>query len=569
MPSPSPLARQARQLLLAGVAWWVTTGALAQGAAPAGSPLDTLPRPVLPEPPGADVQVEIKRPDPPGAALLNVRLTPRKFDIEGVQSIPFDEVAALFAPLAGQSVTVGEIVERSQQASALYQKRGYALSFFFVPVQDFQNGVVRVVAVEGHVQTVRIEGNAGKSEARLREIAEHIRHEKPLRTETFEHFTALLGRLPGMGIQAEVQLPGNTDGESTLVVRAQHKPYDVAVGLETRKPNPRAVVTGVLNDALVPGSQLGVSTLLSTANNERYNALHYEQFVGSEGWSVKGALSRYRGNPDEQLGLENPLQRRTDVERAELTASLPLRLSRETSWVASTGVYGVNTRDSLSNPANGAQMTDETKVRALFAQLSYTRQQANDSLQLNLRLSHGISGLGAQAGITSNVAGLSGPSTVKLAFARLQADGAWQHRFNNQLGTALSFAVQHSPHTLPSSEKLSFGGNRFASGYSPGEAVGDSGWGLGWELNRAFAVDGTWLKQWQPYVLLEAARVYARLATPAPAQLRSVSVGLRLTDHKHYNVDVGVSKPTGDLPLENTERQWRTHVTLSYRLGGQ
>lgn len=558
----------ARQLLLAGVVGWTATGAGAQGAAPAGSPLDTLPRPVLPTRPGADdVQIEVKQPAPPAAAVLAARLTPRKFDIEGVQSIPFDEVAALFAPLAGQPVTVGDIVERSQQATALYRQRGYALSFFFVPLQDFQNGVVQIVAVEGHVQTVRIQGDAGKAEALLREIAEHIRQEKPLRTATFEHVTALLGRLPGIGIQAQVQLPTSTDGASTLVIQARHKAYDVAAGLETRKPNPRAVVTGVLNNPFVPGSQLGASTLLSTADDDHYHAVHYEQFLGSQGWSVKGSLSQYRGNPDEQLGVDNPLQRRTEVERAEVTASLPLRLSREVSWVASAGLYGVNTRDSLSNPANGARMTDDTQVRAVFGQLIYTGQRANDSLQLNLKLSHGLSGLGAEAGITSNVPGLSGPGTVKLAFARLQADATYQHRFANRYGTVVSFAAQHSPHNLPSSEKISFGGNRFASGYAPGEAVGDSGWGLGLELHRAFAVDGTWLRQWQPYVLLEAARVHARLATPSPARLRSVSVGLRLTDHRHYNLDLAVSKPTGDLPVENTERHWRAHLTLSYRLG--
>lgn len=559
-----------RPLLLAGAVWWMAAGAGAQALAPVGSPLDNLPRPDLPLQPGAEghVEVDVQQPAPPLAELLKARLTPRKFDIEGVQSIPFDAIAMLFAPLVGQPVTVGDIVARAQQATALYQQRGYALSFFFVPMQDFRHGVVRVVAVEGHVQTVRIEGNAGKAEARLREIAEHIRLEKPLRTATFEHFTALLGRLPGIGVQAQVQLPTSTDGASTLVIHANQKPYEIAVGLETRKPNPRAVVTGVLNDPIVAGSQFGVSTLLSRADRDRYNALHYEQALGSQGWSLRGSLSRYQGDPDEQLGLSNPLQRETDVERAELTASLPLKLSKEASWVASTGLYGVNTRDSLVHPGNGAQWADETQVRAVFGQLSYSAQKPNDSLQLNLRLTRGLSGLGAEAGITSNVPGLSGPSAVKLDFVRWQAEASHQHRFANRFGTAVSFAMQYSPHNLPGSEKLSFGGHRFARGYGPGEAVGDSGWGLGLELHRVFAVDGIWLRQWQPYVLLETARVHARLATPMPVRLRSVSLGLRLTNHKHYNLDLAASKPTGDLPLENRQRLWRANLTLSYRLDG-
>lgn len=557
--------RATRQLLLAGVSWWVAAGVGAQGVTPVGNPLDTLPRSVPPTQPGADVQVDVQRPAPPGADVLKARLTPRKFDIEGVQSIRFQEVAALFAPLIGESLTVADLVERSQRATELYKRERYALSFFFVPVQDFRNGVVRIVAVEGHVQTVRIEGNPGKAEARLREIAEQIRHEKPLRTSTFELVTALLGRLPGIGIQVQVQLPANTDGASTLVIQARHKPYDVAVGLETRKPYPRAVVTGVLNDPLVPGSQLGASTLLSTADDDNYNALHYEQFVGSQGWSVKGSLSQYRGNPAEQLGGQ--LQRSTAVERAELAASIPLRLSRESSWVASMGLYGVDTRDRISNPTSGAELVDDAQVRAVFGQLSYAVQKPDDSMQVTLKLTHGLNALGAHAGITSNVPSLSGPSAVKLAFARLQAEVNHQHRFANRFGTAVSFAVQHSPHNLPGSEKVSFGGNRFARGYGPGEAVGDSGWGLGLELNRSYALDSAWLRQWQPYVLLEWVRVYGRIATPTPAQLSSISLGLRLTNHKHYNLDLAVSKPTGDMEVSVLERRWRASLSWSYSLG--
>lgn len=61
--------------------------------------------------------------------------------------------------------------------------------------------------------------------------------------------------------------------------------------------------------------------------------------------------------------------------------------------------------------------------------------------------------------------------------------------------------------------------------------------------------------------------MHARLATPSPARLRSVSLGLRLTNHRHYHLDLALSKPTGDMPLENTRRHWRANLTLSYRLG--
>ncbi len=352
-----------------------------------------------------------------------------------------------------------------------------------------------------------------------------------------------------------------------MVLQVRRKNYDVAAGLEARKPTPRAVVTAVVNDPILPGSQLGVSTLLSTADHDSFNALHYEQFVGSKGWSVKGSVSQYRGDPNEQLGVTSPLDRRTEVDRAELTATLPLRLSRTMGSVVSTGFYGVDTRDRLTNPDNGAWLTDESRVRALFLQWAYSEQQADDSQQLNLKLTHGIKGLGANAVVTSNVPGLGGPSSVELAFAKLQFEASRSHRFANQFGTTASLGMQYSPDSLPSSEKVSFGGSRFARGYSPGAGVGDSGWGVGLELNRAFAYDSFWLRQWQPYLLLENARVYNRFGTPAPERLRSLSLGLRLTNHKQYSLDLAVSRPLGDRTPDNPERHWRASLALSYRLG--
>jgi hemolysin activation/secretion protein len=555
-----------RQVLLAGAVFWTAAAAQAQALAPAASPLDALPRSTLPEPAG--IEVEVTPPAPPAAGLLATSLTPRRFDIEGVVSIPFEEVAALFTPLVGRAVTLGEVVERSQQATQLYQRRGYALSFFFVPQQDLRDGAVRVVAVEGHVQALQIDGDAGAAEPKLREIAERLRREKPLRRETFEHVTELLGRLPGLSLQAEVRLPTSTDGASTLLLKVRRKPYDVVVGLEARKPHPRAVLTGSVNDLIAPGSQLGASVLLSSARKDDYQTLHYQQFVGERGWSVKGTLSRYRGDPDEQLGLEGLLPRETRVNRAEIAASYPWFLSRSASWTLGLSLYGVDTRDTTSNPANGAYLSEDTRTRVLQAQIAHAQHQATRSRQASLTLSHGLRALGASAAYLSNVPGLAGPSPVTLGFARLQAEAAQADRFANGFGTAVSLALQYSPHLLPSSEKVSFGGSRFGRGYAGGEAVGDSGWGLGLELNKAFKADGGWLRQWQPYVLLEAARVHLRQGRPMPQRLRSVSLGLRLSDHQRYSLDIAVSKPTGDASLSNPDRDWRASLLYSYRLGG-
>jgi len=67
-------------------------------------------------------------------------------------------------------------------------------------------------------------------------------------------------------------------------------------------------------------------------------------------------------------------------------------------------------------------------------------------------------------------------------------------------------------------------------------------------------------------VLLEAARVSTRLGEPLPRDLRSVALGLRVSDARHYSIDVALAKPTGDASLTNPLRKTRVSLQLSYRL---
>src|SRR3954471_21134646 len=183
----------------------VVCSAQAQVRAPA-SPLQTLPRTETPKE-APSVQVHVQAPNPALEALLASHLTPTRFDVTGVHSIPFADVAAAFAPMRGRDTTVRELVAAADSVTAMYKARGYALSFAFVPNQAFAGGAVQVTVVEGYVSQVTVRGDAGNLEARIRATAAHIVGEKPLRQDTFERYTQLLGQLPGAKIAANVAPP--------------------------------------------------------------------------------------------------------------------------------------------------------------------------------------------------------------------------------------------------------------------------------------------------------------------------------------------------------------------------
>jgi len=559
---PMPLLRVGVALALAGGA----AALQAQNARP-GNPLDQLPAPApVPAPRDPAPRVELRAPAGPTGNRLEQSFTATRFDIEGVRALPFERVAALFAPLAGRPTTAAQLVQRATEASALYRDAGHPLSFVFVPDQTFAGGVVRVVAVEGYLSGLRIEGDAGPATPKLREIAAPLLAERPLRQATFERVTQLLARMPGLTVAATASMPGTTDGATELVLKVKRVPYDVSLGADLRQPRSRAVLNGVWNDPFVAGGQLSASTLVGDFSREKLFTLGYTQLVGADGLAWRTSLTRYSGYPDSRLGRGAPLERRNTNQRAELSASQPLRLDTRGSLTLNGGFYAVDNSDDYRVPANGVTLSEDTRVRALFAQLAYVDATPGRSRSASALLAHGIDGLGARAVVRSNIDALNGVGLAQTDFTRVTFDASQRDRFSGGWGTGVSFGGQYSGQSLAASERIAFGGPRFARGYAPGDGAGDAGWGVGVEFNRQFALDLPWLRQVEPYVLLEAARVSTRYGEPLPRELRSMALGLRVSDARHYSIDVAVAKPTGDAALNNPLRKTRVSLQLSYRL---
>jgi hemolysin activation/secretion protein len=113
---------------------------------------------------------------------------------------------------------------------------------------------------------------------------------------------------------------------------------------------------------------------------------------------------------------------------------------------------------------------------------------------------------------------------------------------------------------------MAFGAQLFAQGYQPGEASGDSGWGASFEVNRPIAIGMRYLQTFTPYVSFDMARVYLHSGAPSPSKLSSVSLGLRITDSKHYSLDLSIAKAVADAPIESPSRSPRINATFSYQL---
>lgn len=117
---------------------------------------------------------------------------------------------------------------------------------------------------------------------------------------------------------------------------------------------------------------------------------------------------------------------------------------------------------------------------------------------------------------------------------------------------------------MPTSEQISFGAQRFAQGYQPDEASGDSGWGAMFEVNRAFTLGFTYLRTFTPPISFDMAHVYLHAGTPLLPKLSSIAFGFRISDAKYYSLDLSVAKAVGDAPVESASHGPRINATFSY-----
>ncbi|MGI4812241.1 MAG: ShlB/FhaC/HecB family hemolysin secretion/activation protein [Janthinobacterium lividum] len=529
-----------------------------------GNPVATLPQVNAPAPP-PKVTVAVQQPNPQLQQLLATPVTPSAFQIQGIKSIPFAEVADRFKALVGHPTTVGQLIETANGITRMYQDAGYALSFCFVPAQSFENGVVKITAVEGYVGSVTISGDARNVEDKIRAIAAHIVADRPLKKSTFERYINVMSLLPGTQITANVAPPTMTDGATTLDLAVTRKRFTAGTGLNFNQPGIAGLLSASENGLLSLGEQLSVSALYPPGrDHQTYYTLGYSQPIGSDGLVARLDASHYDGQPDTP-GLPSILKRTVKQDKVGGTVSYPILLSNTRSVVAGVSAYGSYNEDRYQNVDTGAEIRLRSQVRVLQAQIAYADTKPTQTQQATFNIGHGFNLLGASTDYQSP-GNTPNPAPVDLNFTRFTGAFSQANSWPYQFGTAFNFAAQYSANTLPTPEQTTFGGQRFGLGYEPGEAGGDSGWGASFEINRSFAINYTYLTTLIPYVSYDMARVYLHRGTPVPAHLASVALGVRLTDKRFYTLDLSLGRAVGDAPAENSSRSPRVNAAFSYQL---
>lgn len=482
-----------------------------------------------------------------------------KVRFEGGTVYPLSDLREHYQPLIGRQVSLGELVELTDRLTQRYRQDGYLLSYALLPPQDFSEGRVRVVLVEGYIGDYQIEGDIGPARDYLAQLMDKLMTERPLTRASLERYTGLIGRIPGVTAQAQVLAPGTADGRARMVVRALRKPFTGTAQLNDGSRDDLQALLGASSNAQTRfAEQLSASVLTPPGEDEaHYYRLDYAQFVDDEGSQLLLSASRYRSDPRTRIRLGNgdDLIQQRDSERYSVGLSQPLIVSAN-EWLEAVGrIYMVKDRIDYQWLGAPRQMDSETNVRALSFEVDWRKAEARRLRIVSGGVYQGLDHFGARSNGGDD-----------LDFLRLRLSGLQSDDFTEHWQGVASAAGYWSNDSLPDSERVVFGGQNFGRGYPRDQASGDKGWGLAYELNYSFRREGDWFRVLQPYAVLDAARAWFNKLEVQSTRMSSAALGLRFGDGRGYSIAVEVARPMSDIALDSLSRRPRLMVSFGFQL---
>ena len=497
---------------------------------------------------------------PPGSE--EVRFVLQDVVFQGATVFDAEDFRPFYAELIGQEISLAQMYDIARQATVLYRQEGYILSLVIVPPQTIEGGVVQLQVIEGFIDSVIIEGDAGGSPERVQAIADQIARERPLTAATLERYLLIIGDLAGIDARAVLQASPTTPGASMLSIVLEYDPVSGFANLSNRSSRfvgpvrPTAGIT--LNSPF--GFYEEISFLYATATET--SELQFGQAsvlvpVGNHGSTVALTVSRSFSEPGFVL---EPTETQSESLRANLRFDHPIIRSREATWTAGAEFDYFDSEIEVLDT-----VTSEDSLRVLRIDTTY---DAVDRLLgtampavslLRLRINQGLPILGASEEGDTLLTDL----TADGVFTSFNFDVQRDQRLFDNVSAFAAATAQVATEALLSSEQFGLGGASFGRGYDPSEATGDNGYGTSAELRYSDTVDWTYVDDYQVYVFHDYGQVFNLESTEEDEIIHSVGGGIRMNIAEHVSLNLEGARQLSEISASSGDGERETRVLFS------
>jgi hemolysin activation/secretion protein len=524
------------------------------------------PRPVE----AAPVPTAPAAPTGPSFVLREVRL-------EGARTIPAAELAPLWSGLIGSTVTLETLDTLAAAISARYRAEGYVLSQAILPAQAIQDGVVRIVVVEGFIDRVAVEGGRPSAQAALNRRFRFVAEDRPLSLYTLERAVLLSRDTLGGGVETVLAPSPATFGGADLTVQYTPKTFE-AFGLVDNRASrlfgPWVARAGVTSYNLLGGTErLDLSVASSLGGPElRFIEggislpLAFTDGTWLDGARFEIGADATRGRPDLGKSGAPDLTALQDETQVRVALFVPFIRTRSENLFVRTGLTW---RESTVEQRFAGQDLGRSTDRLLVAELRGIWDIADRFGGVTLfdaALRQGLNTGNATIGFTGPNAPRADFTLLRGAIARVQELGIPQWSLYGEILGQLAGTI------LPESERFAAGGERLGRGFAPGNTTGDSGFGGRLELRRLITLGdiGRLPALMTAYVFGDWGAAIDRSGTrdgDTWEQLSSVGFGARIDLSTWLTLTPEIAQQTSGRPSDTSsgDRETRAYLGATVR----
>jgi hemolysin activation/secretion protein len=490
------------------------------------------------------------------------RFTLNSVSFEGNAALSNDRLQALAKDYVGKEISLGQVYQLASQVTAAYRAEGFILARAIVPTQTISDGNLEIRVVEGFIDKVTIEGDAGGARSMLEEHGRKIAAIKPLTAKVLERELLLAQDVAGFRIRSVLTPSQTTPGAADLTLLVERDGFDAYVGVDNRGSRylgPYEITGAVFaNDIFGTAGQLGLTAVVTPDDEPEmaYGAITYDLPLTASGLRLYTLLSHTETRPGDVLATLNTEGSATTFESR---LSYPLVRSRDANLIVGAGIAS---RDSKSEDDLVKPLFDDHVRSVNLGMQANALDEFGGYSTAALTFTQGLDVFGAST--------MSDPNR-----SRVNADGKFS-RFNFEVthsqplisNVALQLAGTGQTSfgdSLLSSEQFGLGGYYYGRGYDSSEITGDRGLGGKAELQWNAIPQIGFITNVQFYGFYEGGTVW--LEAPLPGEderssLASAGVGTRLAAWNSTNLNLEVAKPlTRDVAAEGN-RDARVYFSL-------
>lgn len=413
-------------------------------------------------------------------------LTARHVEVHGITVLPRVDVEAVLRPFQGRALSLDDLRTVAARLTALYRKRGYFLSRAYVSHPAVVDGAARVVALEGRLGDVDVQGNRHYSARMLRRFLQPALREKVVRYDDFMKGLLLMNEFPDIHVRATLQA-GDRAGVSDVLLTVEDA-SPVHVTLEANNYGTRFIGTyraglSVLDGNLSGGGDnLSVRSYIPLGINSSppYVQAQYAMPLSDAGDRLSFSYVNGAVAVGEELSL---LGLRTDATMYGLAYAFPLLRTERAEGTLSAGLF---VKTFIGFDLGNESQHDE--LRELLLDWSgNSSDKAGPLTAGNGRNFYSMSltqGLGTMLGGSPNNNGLSSHAGAGDSFTHFNFDVSRLQALDSLHTLSIRATGQLASGPLTIGEQFALGGPDTVRGYRPVEVLGDDGYTVSVELRR-------------------------------------------------------------------------------------